>query len=231
MPCFLGQSSQVGNMIVISVQNVKGGCGKTTTAIHLAAALTAAGRSVAIADGDPQKSALRWLARRAPELPKIAGIDFSKRNMDELKIFKKRKAFDYVIIDGRAAARGDALDDFVKASDIVLVPVVGLPMDIEASQDFLSHLAQFRKIEKGKKRVAVVLNKVRPSGKIAARIASMLKTLEVDVAAHIPDRAGLQNPIELGMTFFDNKRAANAELRDCFTALVGYVEAFASESG
>ena len=196
-------------MIVVSVQNVKGGCGKSTTAIHLAAALTAMGRSVAIADGDPQKSALRWLARRAPELRKIEGIDFSKRNMDELKALRKRNVFDYVIIDGRAATRGDALDDFVKASDIVLVPVVGLPMDIEASQDFLASLTQFRKIEKGKKRVAVVLNKVRPSGKIAARIAAMVKTLEVDIAAQVPDRAALQNPIELGMTFFDTQRAAN----------------------
>lgn len=216
-------------MIVVSVQNVKGGCGKSTTAIHLAAALTAMGRSVAIADGDPQKSALRWLARRAPELRKIEGIDFSKRNMDELKALRKRNVFDYVIIDGRAATRGDALDDFVKASDIVLVPVVGLPMDIEASQDFLASLTQFRKIEKGKKRVAVVLNKVRPSGKIAARIAAMVKTLEVDIAAQVPDRAALQNPIELGMTFFDTQRAANTELRECFTALANYVEAFAAE--
>ena len=189
-------------MIVVSVQNVKGGCGKSTTAIHLAAALTAMGRSVAIADGDPQKSALRWLARRAPELRKIEGIDFSKRNMDELKALRKRNVFDYVIIDGRAATRGDALDDFVKASDIVLVPVVGLPM---------------------------VLNKVRPSGKIAARIAAMVKTLEVDIAAQVPDRAALQNPIELGMTFFDTQRAANTELRECFTALANYVEAFAAE--
>ena len=49
---------------VISVQNVKGGCGKTTTAIHLAAALTDLGYAVALADGDPQKSALGWLERR-----------------------------------------------------------------------------------------------------------------------------------------------------------------------
>eukprot|EP01037_Dinobryon_pediforme_P007683 gene7683-7744_t len=113
-------------------------------------------------------------------MPKITGIDFAKRNIDELKAFKKHKTFDFIIVDGRAAARGDALDDFVKISDIVLVPVVGLPMDIEASQDFLNDLANFRKIEKGKKRVAVVINKARAGGKIGGRIAAMVKTLAVD---------------------------------------------------
>jgi chromosome partitioning protein len=216
-------------MVIVSVQNVKGGCGKSTTAIHLACALAYMGRKVAIADGDPQNSALRWLKRRPAQLVRIDAIDFTKRDIGELKALKKRKAYDYIIIDGRAATRGDVLDDFVKASDIVLVPVVGLPMDIEVSQDFLKRLTHFRKIEKGKKRVAVVLNKVRAGGKIAARIAEIAVTLEVDIAARIPDKAGLQNPIEQGMTCFDTQRASNLSLRQCFIELAEYVDSSVSE--
>ena len=199
-------------MVIVSVQNVKGGCGKSTTAIHLACALAYMGRKVAIADGDPQNSALRWLKRRPAQLVRIDAIDFTKRDIGELKALKKRKAYDYV-----------------KASDIVLVPVVGLPMDIEVSQDFLKRLTHFRKIEKGKKRVAVVLNKVRAGGKIAARIAEIAVTLEVDIAARIPDKAGLQNPIEQGMTCFDIQRASNLSLRQCFIELAEYVDSSVSE--
>jgi chromosome partitioning protein len=45
---------------VITVANKKGGTGKTTTSVHLAAALRAKGLRVVLVDADPQGSALKW---------------------------------------------------------------------------------------------------------------------------------------------------------------------------
>ena len=44
----------------IAVVNLKGGTGKTSTVMHLAAAIKAAGDTVLVVDADPQGSALRW---------------------------------------------------------------------------------------------------------------------------------------------------------------------------
>ena len=44
-------------MHVLSFVNQKGGCGKTTTAVHLAGALAARGERVLLVDLDPQAHA------------------------------------------------------------------------------------------------------------------------------------------------------------------------------
>ena len=50
-------------MHIVSCLNLKGGAGKTTTAVNTAAALAELGERVAVLDLDPQQSASRW----APE--------------------------------------------------------------------------------------------------------------------------------------------------------------------
>jgi chromosome partitioning protein len=49
---------------VIAVWNRKGGSGKTTTAVNLAAALAASGARVLLVDLDPQANASLWIGRR-----------------------------------------------------------------------------------------------------------------------------------------------------------------------
>ena len=61
-------------MRTISIINPKGGCGKSTIATSLAAALAWEGYQVALADMDPQQSTTDWLQQRPDDQPEIIGL-------------------------------------------------------------------------------------------------------------------------------------------------------------
>jgi chromosome partitioning protein len=52
--------------MIFALLNQKGGVGKTTLAVHVAAALARRGRRIILVDADPQGSALDWSASRFP---------------------------------------------------------------------------------------------------------------------------------------------------------------------
>ena len=71
-------------MQTILCMNAKGGCGKTTIATNLASWYATRGEQVALADFDPQQSAVDWAADRptdAPPVPTVAAFEEGLRTV------------------------------------------------------------------------------------------------------------------------------------------------------
>jgi chromosome partitioning protein len=204
-------------MISILVANTKGGCGKTTIAIHLAAAFATAGRRTALADVDRQGSSLEWSRLRPATAAPITAIDWS-RQMSKIPRRTER-----LVIDAAAAMRKKQVFELVKMADAIVVPVLPSAFDQGSTAAFLAKLHELKSIRKSRKPVAIVRNRVRPRTRAAARLARFLVEIEHADLGALPDRAIYNDVAALGLTIFDLPGKRGENLRQDWAPLLDYV--------
>lgn len=127
--------------MIIGVLSQKGGVGKTTIAVNLAAGFAAVGRRVLLVDGDPQGSALAWASAREREpLFSVVGMAEPTLHRDLPSL---ASGYDVVVIDGAPRAN-DLARSVVMASEIVLIPVQPSPYDIWAARETVEMVRECR---------------------------------------------------------------------------------------
>ena len=143
--------------MIFGVLNQKGGVGKTTLSVNLAACLARTGARVLLIDADPQGSALDWAAARQSE-PLFSVVGFPRATIHK-EIAQLGQGYEHIIIDGPPRVT-DLARSAIMASDIVVIPVQPSPYDIWAAEEVVKLITEARVYKENIKSVFVVSRKI-----------------------------------------------------------------------
>ncbi len=127
--------------MITAIVNQKGGAGKTTVAVNLAAGLTQRNFRVILVDSDPQGSVMQWASivpQEALEVLHQTGLGDKK----SLRPLLRRG--DHIVID-TPPALGAASLTAMRLADLVVIPLGPSPLDIWSSRETLALFAEAQK--------------------------------------------------------------------------------------
>ena len=182
---------------VVAVANQKGGVGKTTLAMNMAAGLTRRGSCIVV-DADEQRSATMWieLSDSQKEFP-------AKVVPAEDKIKKQIIQFDYIVIDCPPEIKSDSTMSAIEISQVLLIPLLPSPMDLWAStriEELIKQVKQVNPIISA----FVVLNQIEPRSAMSRGMDDALQELNIPVLRHrLRRRASYRTAALEGCSIYD----------------------------
>lgn len=196
-------------MKTILIAHQKGGCGKTMTAIHLASALAQKNYQVALADADPQKSALLWLKQRPEHLAKIHPLDWRQ----EKSIGDVPKNIEYLIIDSPGSLTEQHAQHLIQYADLIVTPLQASFFDIESTRRFLKELQEIKRIRKGKVEIVLIANRVKNYASSQKVLHEFFTKIEQQPVAWIQERSAYGQLAMQGMSAFDQPQKSYLALQ------------------
>lgn len=166
-------------MSIIAVVGNKGGTGKTTLALNLAAGLAARGETVVIVDADPQQSAYQWRLTGAEDngLPDVVAAAMGlPKTVQAL-----REANAHVVIDCPPSIKAPQAEQALRLAEHALVPVQPSPMDLWATTHIAKVIEQLRP-DNPRLRALIVMSQLEPRTMLSRLMPDAARELDLPVA-------------------------------------------------
>ncbi len=185
--------------MIISFLNQKGGVGKTTLSINVAAALASGRDRVLLVDADKQGSASTWASLRADPVFQVVSI--ARENMAQEAI-KLAAGFAHTVIDGPPHAEQIARSCII-ASDFVALPIEPSGLSTWATDLTVRQVREAQAYKESLKCGIVVSRKIGNTI-IGRDIRTMAAEAGITIlASEIAQRVGFAESITMGKTIIE----------------------------
>lgn len=187
------------------IVNSKGGTGKTTVSTNVASYYAANGFKTAIMDYDPQGSSLHWLDKRPHSVNPIFASNAAKQKKNMIRSWQMNvpSYIERLIIDAPAGVEGLLLQEMVKKTDTIIIPVGPSSIDIHATADFIKDLFLIGKARQRNTRICVVANRVRRQAPLYTPLEKFLNSLKIPFVTKLTDSDNYIEAVEKGMGVYD----------------------------
>ncbi len=206
--------------MIIAVINQKGGAGKTTIALNLAAAMAETGGRVLVIDADPQQTAQDWAAVRETP-PPFQVIGFAKPVLHR-DLPKIAADYDHVVIDG-APRNYEVARSAILSADFVLIPVQPSGADFWASRETVKLVQEAHAFKETQKSAFVVSRKISRSA-LGRDISDALAEFDMPILrAGTSQRVAYADALTAGLTVIESqpRGAAAEEIRALLAEIQG----------
>lgn len=194
---------------VITLVSQKGGAGKSTITMQLAAGLARRGRKIEVVDLDAQESATRWAAAASENQPFPARMHRFTGEPVELpgKLTKWSNRADAVLIDCPPALDHPRTLAALNHTDLAIIPVVPSPTDLWSTRAIERIIVDLQKT-RPQLRAVLLPNRVSRTA-LAADVIEVMHDFELPVlAAAIAQRNAYAQSAAIGGSVFDLGSAA-----------------------
>jgi chromosome partitioning protein len=209
---------------IIALASLKGGVGKTTIGLNIAAALAAHGKTVLV-DSDPQATACAWaeagkLPMAVKPLPLTDDTPTGRRAWLAGVVGLKADAA-FTVIDLQPSL-GAATAASLLIADLVVVPVTPSGLDIRATNSTMAALRDARKSRKSDKPACLMIpSRVDRRSASGKEIEAVLSDFGEPVGPAIIQRAAMSDAFSAGLSIMDYApRSAGAVEIETLTALI-----------
>ena len=162
---------------VIAVINQKGGAGKTTLAMNLAAGLARRGDTV-VMDLDPQGSSRQWASLGQAPFP--AKVEQMTGTWDARTLHQNYQDYRHMVLDCPPSLESHASRQALRACDVALIPVLPSPIDLWASLKLPQEIEEARKDNPNIK-AYLVLNQLEPNSALSSAMQDALSEFGIPV--------------------------------------------------
>jgi chromosome partitioning protein len=196
---------------IVAVTNQKGGSGKTTTSMSLAADLGLRGLRVLVVDADPQSSATRWYAMSPESRPFPATVVNLAEARDKIgKTIKDHlENYELIVIDCPPNLESPITLSVMLLADLAIAPIIPSAIDTWATEKLLG-VVKMAKAHNDGLLVRAMLNQVRGTALAKAISADLSEDPALELLpVHLSLRTAFGEAAALGLPvhFTEDHRA------------------------